>query len=347
MLTKLFTKKKIALTLLFFFLFSFILSGPIQAFSTPETTYQFQFESAVNSEEMNLQSFVYETIKAIFGSMIHVIAGPLFSSGGQTETGMIETTISLITLFYSNPPASGVQYLADLGRKLQIVRPTYAQGEGEGWGRMVPFLEIWKAFRNITYVFFVLILVFMGFAIMFRVKINPQTVFTIQSALPKVVIVLVLITFSYAIVGLLIDFMFVIISLISTTFANMPLKDQTLGKIIGFTGGALTYDVVILASLLWHGFIPIVMNFVLFLILPEKLGYLFAAFTLPGVNSPEQVMYFVDYIFLFILAIVLFIALIRVLWTLLKAYVMVAISLIFAPFQIMMGVLPGSDAIGG
>src|SRR4030043_143429 len=217
MLTKLFTKKKIALTLLFFFLFSFILSGPIQAFSTPETTYQFQFESAVNSEEMNLQSFVYETIKAIFGSMIHVIAGPLFSSGGQTETGMIETTISLITLFYSNPPASGVQYLADLGRKLQIVRPTYAQGEGEGWGRMVPFLEIWKAFRNITYVFFVLILVFMGFAIMFRVKINPQTVITIQSALPRVIIALILITFSYAIVGLLIDFMFVLANLVFYT----------------------------------------------------------------------------------------------------------------------------------
>src|SRR4030042_2723820 len=343
MLTKLFTKKKIALTLLFFFLFSFILSGPIQAFSTPETTYQFQFESAVNSEEMNLQSFVYETIKAIFGSMIHVIAGPLFSSGGQTETGMIETTISLITLFYSNPPASGVQYLADLGRKLQIVRPTYAQGEGEGWGRMVPFLEIWKAFRNITYVFFVLILVFMGFAIMFRVKINPQTVITIQSALPKVVIGLILITFSYAIVGLMIDFMWVFTNLIIFTFKHIPDTDPNFPQ---WLSRLITAQAVTDASHLTAG---------IFIIL---LGPAFATFlTLTVITSTPTIITSIilwpispmiiglNVTILFLLAIIFLIIYIRILWALLKAYVMVVMHLIFAPFEILVGILPGSNAI--
>src|SRR4030042_4018144 len=193
MLTKLFTKKKIALTLLFFFLFSFILSGPIYAFSTPESTYQFQFESAINSEEMNLQSFVYETIKAVFGSVVHFIAGVILNPGEQSQTGMIRTIGSLIAYIYATPPASGIQYLASIGEKLRVVKPTYAQ-EDTGFERMADYLPLWKTFRNITYVFFVLILVFLGFSLMFRVKINPQTVITIQSALPKVVIGLILIT---------------------------------------------------------------------------------------------------------------------------------------------------------
>jgi len=107
---------------------------------------------------------------------------------------------------YTNPPASGIQYFADLGNKLKIVKPALAQqDEGIGFNLMKTTQPIWQVFRNITYILFVFILVGMGFAIMFRVKISPQAVITFQSALPRIVIALILITFSYAIVGLLID----------------------------------------------------------------------------------------------------------------------------------------------
>jgi len=51
-------------------------------------------------------------------------------------------------------------------------------------------------------------------------------------------------------------------------------------------------------------------------------------------------------VILLLFLLVFLIALIRVLWTLLKAYVFVVLNLIFAPFQILVGTLPGSNAIG-
>ncbi|OFY45378.1 MAG: hypothetical protein A2Z69_00065 [Bacteroidetes bacterium RBG_13_44_24] len=362
MLTKLFTKKKIALTLLFFFLFSFILSGPIQAFSTPESTYQFQFESAIKSEEMNLQSFVYETLKAIIGSVMYQITGPSILSGSG-ETGMIYSITGLIAFLYARPPASGVQYLADLGRRLEIVRPAYAQSLG--FDKMEPYRELWQAFRNITYVFFVLVLVFMGFAIMFRVKINPQTVITIQSALPKVIIALVLITFSYAIVGLLIDIMFVLANLIFYTIGGLTgLKDiidflnriydlmeltpglQTTGillrnivNIVPFTTNVQAINIILLAGLfpsLW------IINFISWTSMAGTFVTAIPTLGLSFLIGPA-----LDLIVIFILAIVFLIAIIRVFWSLLKAYVMVILQLIFAPFIILVGVLPGSNAISG
>jgi len=41
--------------------------------------------------------------------------------------------------------------------------------------------------------------------IMLRVKISPQAVVTVQSAIPKLITTLILVTFSYAIAGLVID----------------------------------------------------------------------------------------------------------------------------------------------
>ena len=57
--------------------------------------------------------------------------------------------------------------------------------------------------------------------IMFRVKINPQTVVSLQTMIPKLVTTLILITFSFAIAGLVIDMIYVfllaIIGLLSTS----------------------------------------------------------------------------------------------------------------------------------
>jgi hypothetical protein len=44
-------------------------------------------------------------------------------------------------------------------------------------------------------------------------KLNPQTVISVENALPKIIVALLLITFSYAIVGFLIDFMYLFIIL--------------------------------------------------------------------------------------------------------------------------------------
>jgi len=64
---------------------------------------------------------------------------------------------------------------------------------------------IWFVARNIAYLFFVLILMIFGLMILFRYQLDPRTVVTIQSAIPRVTIGLVLVTFSLPISGLMLD----------------------------------------------------------------------------------------------------------------------------------------------
>lgn len=64
---------------------------------------------------------------------------------------------------------------------------------------------IWARVRNIAYVMFVLVMIVIGFMIMFRSKIGGQTMVTVGNAIPNIVIALVLVTFSFAIAGFIID----------------------------------------------------------------------------------------------------------------------------------------------
>jgi hypothetical protein len=66
-------------------------------------------------------------------------------------------------------------------------------------------VNLWSLVRNITYVFFMLIFIVIGFMIMFRSKIGGQTLVTLGNTLPNIILALIGVTFSFAIAGLLID----------------------------------------------------------------------------------------------------------------------------------------------
>lgn len=116
----------------------------------------------------------------------------------------------IIALPYLNQPASGV-YWAYSGLTNAGFVPKAMAAEGIGFGAITPFLNLWKVFRDIAYMLLVLVLIAIGFMIMFRMKMNPQTVISVENSLPKIVITLILITFSYAIAGFLIDLMYILI----------------------------------------------------------------------------------------------------------------------------------------
>lgn len=119
----------------------------------------------------------------------------------------------------THPPASGIGWLSDGLQKAGFIPKTYAV-EGIGFSAMRPFLNLWKVFRDISYMFLVLVLIVIGFMIMFRMKLNAQTVISIENALPRIVIALILITFSFAIAGFLIDLMYVSIALLISILSN-------------------------------------------------------------------------------------------------------------------------------
>ena len=341
-LKKLFTQRKIALFLVFSFLFLVIFPKPLLAYSSGESfgSTFFSFENAVfRTNEMNLQSFVWETIKATTISLVEIITVCVTCPRDQGNTsGLIPIITGMIASIYANPPASGVEYLAYMGQKADLIPEAYAQG-GVGFKEMSPYLPIWAAFRNIAYFLFVIIFVVIGFAIMFRIKISPQAVVTIESALPKLIIALLLITFSYTIVGFLVDIMMVMSNLVIFTFkynvAGIPpfLLDR-------LTSTSITDTRQLLQTILAVGIPPILMAFIIFMLL-GGIGAVLGAATL-GIGSFVAIGLGLAAL---IFAVVFLIALIRLLWALIKAYVMVVLGLIFSPFIILVGALPGSNVL--
>lgn len=126
---------------------------------------------------------------------------------------------NLIAAPYAYQPASGVFYVYDGLKNAGFVPEAYA-AEGIGFGAIRPLTNLWKIFRDISYLIIVLVIVAIGFMIMFRVKLNPQTVISIENALPKIILALILITFSFAIAGFMIDIMYVLTALSIATLAQ-------------------------------------------------------------------------------------------------------------------------------
>jgi len=268
------------------------------------------------------------TIPNILNGLSTAIIGPVNPEYAQTAPqGAIQTVNHLIAGMYDHPPASSGEYLADLGRSLGIIpKPAYAQGIG--FIGLNPVLNLWKIFRNIAYLFFVIVFVFVGFAIMFRVKIDPQTVISIQSALPKLVIALLLVTFSYAIAGFLIDLIYVFISLI---FALLNPEGVSLdvhqnifaiaGQIFGGIGGLraatnLGTQLNILVQDIFAG-----------------LGGQILGFTISALATA-------------VFAIAIAFALFKLFFSLLMSYISIIVGVIFSPLILLLEAIPGQKGFG-
>lgn len=119
--------------------------------------------------------------------------------------GAIGVASQTVAMTFSQP-ISGIQYLAKMKDNL-LGKSAYAQGAGYGFNSITGLLPIWRAFRNLVYLASSLLFIMLGLMIILRVKLNPQTVVSIQSAIPDIITTLLLVTFSYAIAGLLLDLM--------------------------------------------------------------------------------------------------------------------------------------------
>lgn len=141
-----------------------------------------------------------------------------FVKNGNGVVGALTTMIKKTFLV----PVHFSDYVAYTSNNFGIVKKTYAQGIG--FVGLQPVLGLYTIFRNLSYVLLVFVFVVIGVAIMLRLKIDPRTVMTVQNQIPKLIIGLVMITFSYAIAGLLIDMMWVSTYFVINTIA--PAEQQ-------------------------------------------------------------------------------------------------------------------------
>ncbi|MCW4031536.1 MAG: hypothetical protein NWE80_04140 [Candidatus Bathyarchaeota archaeon] len=253
---------------------------------------------------------------------------------------------SLLSAVFAERPFSAITYVKDIGRKFNLVPEAKAQVEGFGFTTALdPIQSYWAISRNIAYFFFILVIVVIAFMIMFRVKLSPQVVITVQSALPKIAVGLLLVTFSYAIAGLLVDLMYVVIGLISVLFTQAAGGTPTevfdlltrgtanpSGSPVGIFGIFFTYFLAFSLT----AFIVVVS------LLIEVAGTTAGAlatltdFLSGGFFVLALIIALVAFVILLIMLIWL---LLRTLWTLARAYVNIILLTIFAPFQIAIGVL--------
>ena len=247
------------------------------------------------------------------------------------KTGALALTGSMVASLYSAPPASGIQYFAQKIHDLNPVTPAYAAAGGIGYQTLGPVQKIWIAFRNIAYVGFIIVFVIMGFMIMFRAHISPQAVATVQDSIPRLVIALILVTFSYAIAGFMIDIMFLVLNiaiqaLVATKLINNAdyiFKDNVFTVIWSNWGSVFKHVAFAVKDLIKDAF-ELPGGFVGDLA-EKALGW-----TGGGLAA-------------LVIGIALLFVMFRIFLMLLMAYVMIILLTMFAPFFFLVQALPGNN----
>jgi hypothetical protein len=284
--------------------------------------------------EVGLECTVQAIVKAIENSLAEHTASSPQTPGLSQAPGAVQYASSLVTTLIGNPPISSVDYMGYIAQKLNPVEPAYAQG-GTGFQALSALIPIWSAFRNIAYLAFVVIFIFIGFMIMFRTRLDPQTVVNVQNSLPKLVITLLLITFSYAIAGFMVDLIYLGIYLVVSVLASQGLINNpatvrtdlltenvfSMVAEAGFFRWALTMSEAVNAAIeaaLNDTFLELVYDAIPFSVSIGKL----------------------------IISVAILFSLFKLFFQLLLAYIGIILQTILSPILILFNALPGSQSFG-
>lgn len=149
----------------------------------------------------------------------------------ENTGGLIGFSGNMISALYT-PPARTSDFLQYTASNFGVVKHVYAQGTG--FSSISPLMNLWKTFRDITFLILLVLFIFIGIAIMLRVKVDQRTVMSIENQLPNIIITILLITFSYAMAGFLIDFMWVTIYLVTNVITSANQDGATVALVNNF-----------------------------------------------------------------------------------------------------------------
>ena len=236
--------------------------------------------------------------------------------------GMVGGMTEVMAWMFNSPAATTERYVADVlnSAGVAIAQPAYAQGLG--FASLDPILNTWKTFRNMAYLLFVVVFMVIGFLIMMRQKVGGQTVVTAQQAIPHIIVALLLVTFSYAIAGLLIDLMYLVMYLLlalfdkdNETFLNKNFLE--LGWVMISNGTEAAFEAVQKFSGKMESSLP---DFA------QDITSILGGLTLSVV-----------------VAIAITLKIFELFFELLKTYITIVLTIAFSPVILAMGALPGKD----
>ncbi len=236
----------------------------------------------------------------------------------QGVVGIAEQQV--MAMFNAQPRIDVVAHLAEEwipGHREQ--QSLYAAGYDDLLNTGIDVL--WSFTRNIAYLGFVVIMIIVGFMIMFRHKIGGQMLVTVGNSIPRVVVGLILVTFSFAIAGIILDISGIFMRVIQATL-DSNIQIHNIAKLVWgtITSGWVLPTGTVVTGLGIAG---------IAILVKATLG----AAALIGV-----------FVVLIVLGILIWGAF--KLWiALVKSYLALLLNVIVAPIVIMAGSLPGNQAM--
>ncbi len=301
------------------------------------------------------------------------------------DDSLFGTITSWMTIPYANPPASGIAWMHNSLQDIGFVPQTYA-ATGIGFASIQGYMDIWKLFRDLSYLLLVLVMIAIGFMIMFRVNLGGATV-GIEAALPRIVIAMIMITFSFPIAGFLIDIMYTLIILSVGLLYDVGIQQNMIYTQKESLNNYLTAgfwqiwpegsgNFLSVGSSLWNilpnsirgifaGIIvvPWAITVANVTVLPtEKMNSLFKGMSLAGFSPgnltglPAAILFTVvlgllmiwgpGLLFGLIILLTVMLFMFRIFFLLLGSYIKIMLYIIFAPIILMFSAIPGNGSIG-
>lgn len=330
-------KKSLLLAITGFLIFSLFFTNTVQAQSTgeePEKIDDKVYEDAgvvsdtVNENTTGAQNVEKSAAKSILGHSMSLLQGACTTCFKNSEKlpehlqhGLLENVDrGIIAMFNSQPKVDVIAHLAnEWVPGYKDTNTVYAGGYEDLQSAKID--DLWSITRNIAYVGYVVIMIAIGFMIMFRNKIGGQVMVTVGNSLPKVVLSLVLVTFSFYIIGLIIDVGGILKNVIANIYypSNSDLAIEIHNPFILLGNFLMKSPASLISSSLGVG------------------GIILTIITL----SPVAIL--VGIIGLLVAGIIL-VGGIKLWIVLVKAYLGILVDVIISPFTIMIGALPGNES---
>lgn len=264
--------------------------------------------------------------------------------------GLIGITGNLIAQTFKMPTSTS-DYVNYLSGNFGLTKKTYAADSnpcadagtggiakyGAGFCSVSPLTSIWERMRNVVYLIFTMIFVLIGLGVMLRLHIDPRTVMSLENQIPKIIVGILLVTFSLAIAGFLIDIMYVAIYLIGRileTAAGSAIPDPGFASTYG---GIATSSSPMDATQYFNGDVVGGVANAMSSVIASNIHTGVEILGVDILQAGAQMVLFLIFLLAF------WIAILRVWISLLMAYIMILLDIIFAPFWFLAGLLPGGS----
>ncbi|OGC54723.1 hypothetical protein A2797_01485 [candidate division WWE3 bacterium RIFCSPHIGHO2_01_FULL_48_15] len=232
---------------------------------------------------------------------------------GEWDRGLAAATGRLLGSVYANPPS--VHLAGYFQEKLSnniLNSPAQAT---VGTDFLNSILNFWERMRDLAYGLFLIIMVSIGLMIILRREIAPRVVISFTNALPKIVIGLALITFSFPLIGLAVD--------VGLVFGSELVKNTLVPPGINLEKAGEAKSAADASSQFTTKAIGVTLD--------GLAGDIFGAF----VGLIAGVIFGAAFVLISILAIL----------RLLLSYAKILLATIFSPLVILIGTLPGQEGV--